>query len=297
MARCFPLRANIPKTGEIQMHQQWLKERHELFIKNIVKDFFECYQFFNRLKENTAKCGIRYEGLDTWVGTEEKKGHLWILKDLCHVLWASGEPDEQDSDGVMLDWMIGAIFHEAMKLKENAYMIEHYRQTFPDKAAAIFNGNGTKVVQEFFEGMTHEAQMSISRMEWLFRHAEKHLLQLMKKERSNPLLVRFLLKVQEAGEDTGNPAVEQGISKLLETLFPEGLDEAYCLAGNSYLEGGWFVEARKSFDKALKIDPSCEKAKKGLRILEKRVKELAQAVGKEFKNNHNGAVSHGGALL
>jgi len=266
------------------MEQEWLQERHQLFIKNVVKEFFECYAFFKDLKEHVCRHGVRYDGLDFWVGTEEKKGRLWILKDLCHLIWSGSESAIKDSDGVMFDWMIGAIFHEAMKLKENAYMIECYRDSFPDKAAAILNGTGTKVVQEFFDEMTHEARRSISRIDWLFEHAQGHLLQVMKRERSNPLLVRFLLEWHERSKE-GLNSLRRGSKMLLNSLFKEGFDRAYCLAGESYLEGGWFIEAREAFEKALQINPGCKEAQKGLRFLEKRVRELAEVVGREIKKN------------
>lgn len=267
------------------MEQEWLRERHQLFVKNIVKDFFECYAFFKDLKEHVCRHGVRYDGLDFWVGTEEKRGRLWILKDLCHLIWSDSESAIKDSDGVMFDWMIGAIFHEAMKLKENAYMIERYRNTFPDKAAAILNGTGTKVVQEFFDEMTHEARRSISRIDWLFEHAQGHLLQVMKGERSNPLLVRFLLEWHERSKEGVIDFLGHGPEMLLNTLFGKGFDRAYCLAGESYLEGGWFIEAREAFGKALQINPHCSEAKKGLEFLEKRVRELTAVVGREIKKN------------
>ncbi len=257
----------------LNMEREWLKERRELFIKNIVKDFFECYAFFNDLKAHTASYGIRYDGFDFWVGTEENRGRLWILKDLCHLIWGGCTAGSGESDGVMLDWMIGAIFHEAMKLKENAYMIERYRMSFPDKAAAIFNGKGTRVVQEFFEEMTSEAKQGILRMQWLFEHAEGHLFEVMKAERSNPLLVRFLLEVTSRGQN-GAGNLGDGPVRLLETLFPDGLDMAYCLAGESYMEGGWFNEARRVFERALRMNPECKEAKSGIESIERRVQRI-----------------------
>ncbi len=263
------------------MQQEWLRERRDLFLKNIVKDFFECLAFFEDLKEHTTKYGVRYDGFDFWVGTEENKGKLWILKDLCHLIWGDDNLQEDD-EGVMFDWMVGAIFHEAMKLKENAYMFERYRESFPHKATAILNGNSTKVVKEFFEEMIVEIKRCIKRLEWLFSHAKKHLFQVMKKEKDNALLVRFLL------EDISNNGKEkikssQETKKLLKSLFPEGLHSAYCLAGESYLEGGWFQEARNAFEKALLLKSDCIDARSGLRLLEKRLKELASFVNREYE--------------
>jgi len=263
------------------MAQEWLLERRDLFLRNVVKDFFQCQVFFNDLKEHTQKYGVRYDGFDFWVGTEEKKGRLWQLKDLCHVIWDE-TTSKEDPDGVMFDWMVGAIFHEAMKLKENAYMFERYQKSYPEGTKDIINGNGTKVVKEFFEEMIFEVKRCIRRLDWLFKHAERHLFQVLQKEKENPLLLRFLL-----ADTNGIPEEEdwqrwKGPKKLLEVLFPEGLDRAYCIAGESLLEGGWFQEARAAFEKALNINPECKEAKSGLRLLEKRLKELASFVNREF---------------
>ncbi len=263
------------------MEKEWLGERRDLFLKNIVKDFFECQVFFNDLKEHTQKYGVIYDGFDFWVGTEEKKGRLWQLKDLCHVIWGE-DTDKDDPDGVMFDWMVGAIFHEAMKLKENAYMFERYQKSFPDRALKIANGNGTKAVKEFFQEMIIEVERCIKRLDWLFKHAEKHLFQVLQKEKENPLLLRFLLADTNGMPEEENWQRWKGPKKLLKALFPEGVDRAYCIAGESFLEGGWFQEARSVFEKALKINPECKDAKLGLRLLEKRLKELAAFVNREF---------------
>lgn len=264
------------------MQKEWLRERRNLFLKNIVKDFFECLAFFEDLKEHTNKYGVRYDGFDFWVGTEENKGKLWILKDLCHVIWGSNTLQEDD-DGVMFDWMVGAIFHEAMKLKENAYMFERYMESFPNKATAILNGNSTKVVKEFFEEMIFEVNRCIKRLEWLFEHAKKHLFQVMKKEKDNALLVRFLLEDVNNNFGEEKRKSSQETKKLLNILFPEGLHTAYYLAGESYLEGGWFQEAKESFEKALTIKNDYINAQSALRLLEKKLKELASFVNREYE--------------
>ncbi|MBW1939533.1 MAG: hypothetical protein JRI67_12410, partial [Deltaproteobacteria bacterium] len=64
--------------------------------------------------------------------------------------------------------------------------------------------------------------------------------------------------------------------------FPLGLDDAYCMAGENYLEGSWYAEARVAFIEALKINSDCEEAKFGLRILEKRLEELAHILEREY---------------
>lgn len=264
------------------MEKCWLKERRDLFLKNVVKDFFDSYAFFIDLKEHTSKYGIRYDGLDFWVGTEQNKGKLWQLKDLCHLLWGESDPVKEDH-GFMLDWMIGAIFHEAMKLKENAYMIERYRSSYPlkDKALLRPNHNGGAISRGFFEETDYEIQRGIKRIDHLFGHAEMYLTKVLQKEEENALLVRFLLEAVSEPEEQWPES--SGPNVLLKALFPKGLDEAYCLAGESYLEGSWFLEARLAFEKALELNPDCSEGRSGLRLLEKLIKELAIMLEREYE--------------
>ena len=265
------------------MARCWLEERRKLFIKNLVKDFFDSYAFFVDLKAHTKKYGFRYDGFDFWVGTEQNKGKLWHLKDLCHLLWRESDPSKDD-EGLMLDWMVGAIFHEAMKLKENTYMIDRYRASCPASklgSARSVVGNGSYVCMEFFAEMEREIERGIKRLECLFGHAEERLKSVIRQEKDNALLVRYLLEVAsdpvEHWPSDFNPHI------LLDTLFPEGLDQAYCLAGESYLEGSWFAEARESFEKALRLNPDCQEARYGLRLLERRIEELASVIKKEYE--------------
>ncbi len=278
------------------MHTCWLREKRDLFLKNVVKDFLASCSFFAELKEHTAHHGVRYEGFDFWVGTEQAKGRLWRLKDLCHMLWGDSDPADEEN-GFLLDWMIGAIFHEAMKLKENVYMIERYRKSYPLETTGplLANHNGTSHGMDFFEETAHEIQRTIKRIDLLLKHAEKYLITVLKEETDNALLVRYLLEV--IASPSGHRSGITSPMKLLEALFPNGLHEAYCLAGESYLEGSWFVEARRAFEKALEINPHCLEAKSGLRLLEKRIKEIAALLEREYemqtKNGNSAKASKG----
>ncbi|RUM90287.1 MAG: hypothetical protein DSZ23_02070 [Thermodesulfatator sp.] len=268
----------------------WLKEKRDLFLKNVVKDFLDSCSFFTDLKEHTAKYGVRYEGFDFWVGTQQDKGKLWHLKDICHVLWGDSDP-ARDENGFMLDWMIGAIFHEAMKLKENAYMIERYRKSYPSETKLPLhpNNNGDGPGMEFFEETAHEIKRAIKRIDLLLEHAGGYLIEVLKQEKENALLVRYLLEAMNSPAE--HWPGETGPKRLLDALFPMGLDEAYCLAGESYLEGSWFVEARKAFEMALELNPNCTEARSGLRLLEKRVKEIAMVLEREYEIQAKNGIS------
>jgi hypothetical protein len=109
--------------------QSWLDERKDLFVKNVLRDFLHSYAFFLVIERKYRDEGISYEGLDDWVGTRSDRGTLWILKDNCHRLWRDIDSDSQP-EPFFFDWMVGAIFHEAMKLKENVYIVDRYHSAY-----------------------------------------------------------------------------------------------------------------------------------------------------------------------
>lgn len=269
--------------------QSWLEERKDLFVKNVLRDFLHSYAFFLEIEKKYRDKGISFQGLDNWVGTQKDRGTLWILKDTCHHLWKDIDPNSQP-EPFFFDWMVGAIFHEAMKLKENVYMIDRYHPAY-QAASTTTTYDWQENCQQFFKETLQDIQRGMNRLGELFMYAAEHLKSLLLTERDNSLLVRFMLEnkseIDKLWQKSG------GLDQMLYTMFPEGLDEAYCMAGENYMEGSWYTEARMAFLEALKINPDCEEAKSGLRILEKRLKELAHMLEKEYTlTNSNQVQGH-----
>ncbi len=261
--------------------EEWLAERKDLFLRNIIRDFAKSYQLFRGLNRQHRKGhGVSYPILEEWVGTEAHKGSLWNLKDNCHRLWRDLEPVD-DPQAFLFDWMVGAIFHEAMKLKENVYLLKKYRPSF-EKAVATKNGRDhLNTCQQFFQHTHEDIDKGMNRLSGLFRHAIEHLGALIVSHRDNALVLRFFL---ENRQDLDKLWKDQGgVERLLEMMFPEGLDQAYCTIGESYLEGSWYKEAREAFEIAIMINPSCSQALSGLRILEKRLNEVISMLAKEYE--------------
>ena len=202
------------------------------------------------------------------MGDQQEKGVLWCLKGRCHRLWSDVNPD-QGLDS-FFDWMIGAIFHEAMKLKENAYMIECYAPSYEMALKRMRNELEGDKCRRFFEQTIKDLNNGMDRISCLFVSAAQRLRHMVKREWENGILLRLLLVESDRAEKT---LMEAGES-LLPWLFPEGVHMAYLVAGESYLDGGWYAEASLSFEEALRLDPGCVEAKAGLKILEKRLRDI-----------------------
>ena len=115
----------------------WFAGRRDHFVRQAVGDFFHLASRFSELYAGwrirpaaAAPCGEDastrlQERLAAMVGTERDNGPLWRLKDLCHRIW----PQERRAEhvrGALVDWLIGSLFHEAMKLKEDLYLLAAY---------------------------------------------------------------------------------------------------------------------------------------------------------------------------
>ena len=248
-----------------------MDERRNLFVKNVLRDFLRSSLFFMDIEQKYREMHvIAYEDLDNLVGTQADQGVLWILKDNCHRLWKDIDPKSQP-EPFFFDWIIGAIFHEAMKLKENAYLIERYQPVYHLVTAAMNMSSRQKRYLQFFEQILEDIHRGMDRLKDLFMYAVEQMEALLLTERDNSLLVRFILEKKSELEILWQK--DGGIDHMLGVLFPEGLDKAYSIAGKNYLEGSWYAKARRTFEEALKLNPNCQDAKSGLEILGKRHKE------------------------
>ena len=105
---------------------KWFEKRRSLFVKKMIREFYETFIAFNTIYTHYISAQeVSFEHIDKLIGKESEKGLLWRLKDLCHQLWRNANPQEE-INGRLLDWVMGSIFHEAMKLKESIYMFQFY---------------------------------------------------------------------------------------------------------------------------------------------------------------------------
>ena len=252
---------------------EWFAHRRDLLVKNVVRDFLTSCRLFHSIKGHTFTSEEDYELLHHWIGNTSEKGPFWQLKDTCHLLWKGVDPAHHPHY-FLFDWLVGAAFHEAMKLKECAYLISRYEPAFSALAIHPSSREGEfSKCELFFQETKADVNSIVGRMECLFSRAMDALVEIVAGERGNPILLRYLVEEPPQCEELlGHLG---GSRYLLSRMFPEGIHHAYTAAGESYLEGGWYSEARLSFERALQLAPGDQEALKGLTILEKRLKELS----------------------
>ena len=243
------------------MENSWFSERKNLFFTDLVQSFLESKILFDDLyRDFQQNKPVPFERMDSWIGTDTKKGALWNLKDNCHKLFRKPSSKISLSE-YLFDWTLGSVFHEGMKLKEDAYQLEAYLPSY-DKIDTTKNATEIEeILQEYrsiIDKATNNLNAEMESINTLFSKAVERLKELLSNQAHNGLLIRFLLEHESLVEKALG---EKSLKHIIESLYPGHPENAYCMAGKSYLKGGWFKEALHYFSKALEVNPQHPESK------------------------------------
>lgn len=275
----------------LQSPNRWFEKRRDFFARQLVEDFFAVKLAFqdtylvylecrnpgaldcsDLLDEQAVEARRQlWDHLVGMVGTESEKGPLWHLKDLCHMVWP-GVEHEQDVSGSLFDWLVGSIFHEIMKFKENIYLLDRYGPAACRiKARPLDVGYSTHSgvlsntasrlgnIVDVHGLIRRAASDAVSQMEqvaFLFNHASYMLRLKMPAFADNSLVVRLLIEQEDVVQQLWGEDVEN----VLRDMFYDNVAEGYCNAGRSYLNAQWFAQALMVYQRALAADPDCDEA-------------------------------------
>lgn len=262
----------------------WFDSRRDHFVRQALGDFMTLATGFQELYASCLECclqqsagGVSWKNREvgeTWgrmhrrlaemVGTERDTGPLWQLKDLCHRIW----PQEQRAlhgHGVLVDWLIGSLFHEAMKLKENLYLLGTY-----GPAAAALGGVARLGVgrddrpprspmadlDALIEDAAAAVAGQVEQMEFLFGQINDLLRLMLPDLAANPLVIRLLVEREQEATALWGESLEELFADVLGGHAADG----FCLAGASYLHGHWRRQALSMYRRALALAPGCDEA-------------------------------------
>lgn len=107
------------------MKRRWDEDNMEALERDLFYAFCEAVSIldeqFLRLKESGT---VSYSTLAGLVGEPSQKGLLWWIKDSAHNLLR--DAPSTTPHGAMLDWSLGYIFHESIKLMEDSRLRQSY---------------------------------------------------------------------------------------------------------------------------------------------------------------------------
>lgn len=241
-----------------QGKNDWFAQRRDFHVTKLLQGFYQTSEVFLKIYRDYLQSGQpAYGDIENLVGSETKKGRLWRLKDDCHQLWRDADPTYQFND-CQLEWVMGSLFHEAMKLKENIYLFQYYgppAQEMEGREQQIFSFCGLEC-RRFMARISREIERQMESLGVMFSRA-RYLLRLMLPEQSgNFLLLRYLVEHGEAVRDLWG----ESLADIFSDMFPGAPENGFCYAARSYYDGNWYEKAYDAYQAALRLNRQCDEA-------------------------------------
>lgn len=231
------------------MSKSWVKSKFPEFVRDVLRDFCLVSQcLFTEFSRHAQTGQVSFTFFKNLLGEEMNKGLLWTLKDTSHILFRSEA--QPDRTGLYLDWCIGYIFHECMKLREDAYQQENYRPWFEMMHANPVLPPEEKLIgKELFtvlEQTSESIDREISRIKFILFHCRRLFAMFLPQHQDNPLLARFFF----AQEDLVRNVFKSSYNELIQKIYSQDHAKLYRLAAQSLEQGGWTEEAAKARNRA-----------------------------------------------
>ena len=241
------------------MTKNWLREKHEEFVRDLVRDFcLSARVLEEHFQEFDRGSGMVFEVLRDLLGEQMNKGLLWRLKDTAHHLFR--DHDDKNPVGQFLDWCIGYIFHETMKLKEDAYQQQNYAPWFRAMQASELPETDLIISRELFQLLmqTNESmQREIRRIRFIIRQCRKLFPLYLSDQETNHWLARFLFKRNELVRQV----FEESYRELIAAVYDGRPEMLEVMAARSLREGGWAAQAAEAAEAACRVNPESEAAR------------------------------------
>lgn len=227
------------------MSKTWVISKIPEFVRDVLRDFCLVSQrLFTEFSRYDQTGQISFVFFKELLGEEMNKGQLWRLKDTSHILFRSRSRPERI--GLYLDWCIGYIFHECMKLREDSYQQENYRpwfemmhgdQNLPPEEKLI-----SKELFTVLEQTNESIEREVSRIRFILFHCRRIFILYLSAHQDNALLARFIF-VQE---DLVREVFKSSYHELVHSIYRDNPGKLYQLAAQSLEQGGWTQEAAQA---------------------------------------------------
>jgi len=203
-----------------------------------------------------SKGAIPFEEIDSFV-----QDQLFELKEDCHWLFRYREGGEEAKPtlAMLFDILVGSLFHQMMKVKENSYQVERYSPKYAALRAALqgpdaperadtFLREGERIVARARRVLHREFSYAIE----LFNEATLVLRHVLIEHRDNPLLLRSLVENEKLLDAVYG---QHSLERLFREMHEDRPAQGFILAATDFFEGGWYERARGLCQRARKADP------------------------------------------
>ena len=247
--------------------REWIQKNHEAFERDVLRDFclasVSLAEQFQRLAENGT---LSFSILQSLVGEPLNKGLLWRFKDKAHHI--SPKSDRGTPSGPLLDWTLGYIFHESLKLMEDAHQRQYYSPHEAGPVSWVEEPLLAELLSELaqIQGQTRESmRREAARLEMLLFLSRKLFGMYFKGRDDHKPLARFL----NDNEDLVRQAFSEDYQAFLESVYGREPERMFMLAAQSLLASARPDAAARALERARSCNPACETIPAIQRELEK----------------------------
>lgn len=216
-------------------------------LVEIARDFLLAYRRTREVASLHRAGELQFELVKGWVGDDESSA-LFRLKECCHAMFRSTERVGSGSDReALFDFTVGALFHEAMRFRENFYQREVYGTRIG--RLNVSSPEESELITEFEKiqkGASARLDEALQESETLLDQTLRQFRSLLRSHCDDGLVTRYLI------ENAGYVALAfgQGLEELLADVHGD-IASAHALAGKSYLASGHFDEALDQLNTAI----------------------------------------------
>ncbi|XPV76287.1 MAG: tetratricopeptide repeat protein [Desulfovibrio sp.] len=235
---------------------RWVRLKLQVFVRDLLRNFcmgqIILEEQFHQFENNG---NMDFESLRELIGHEHHKGLLWRLKDTAHHMFRNN-PDT-NVEGRFLDWGMGYIFHETIKLKEDSYQNITYKPWFEQLREGGLTGDEAEIAEGLFpilQQTVESMQRETDRIRHISGRCKKLMPIYLAGHNENPLLARCLVQDRQLIATVFG----LGYEELVEKIYGGKKQDMFCLAAKSFRAGGRKEEAIQAIEKAVSLDPDCK---------------------------------------
>lgn len=229
------------------MASDWLLLKQECFVRDVLRDFCQIASVLEQhFSEFDTSGELSFHLFDDLLGSSTSQGLLWRLKDTAHLLFRNDTRSNHTVLGEYLDWALGYIFHECIKLKEDAYQQMNYKPRFRQlQKNARLSPEEQYIATELYSVIDQTSESiarEVQRVRFILFHCKRMFILYLPLHADNALLARYFY---------ANSHIVQSVFKglyndLMESVYPHSLDRMFTLAAESFADGGWKDQAQQA---------------------------------------------------
>ena len=215
-------------------------------LVEIAREFLLAYRRTREVAALHRAGELSFEDVRGWVGDDESSA-LYRLKELCHGQFRGDDlPDGPMERDALFDLTVGALFHEAMRFRENLYQREVYGPRVRKlQGRSQEEANLIREFEKIVAGAAVRLDEAMQETEALLEQTRLQFRSLLLAQPEHGLVTRFLI------ENAGYVVLvfEGGVDRILEDVHGDAAT-GYWVAARSYLDSGHFEEASRLLTEA-----------------------------------------------